>query len=353
MPYGPESEPPDPRDSSPEPEVSVVIPTHNRRDLLKLALHTALWQQDVNLEVIVVDDGSTDDTATVVAGVEDPRVRLIRHEESQGVSAARNRGIAEARGEWIAFLDDDDLWAPDKLSSQLEAARSGHAIWAYVGSVNIDGSQRVHGGSPPIPPEQLAALLPRWNPMPGGCSNVLVRTDVVRDLVGFDIALRILADWDLWLRVLSVGVPAFASRPLMAYRIHPANMSSDTEGMLAELEVMERHHGSTFDRAGFSRYMARRSLQMGKRREALRLLLRAAAYGSTGDLLRRLPGDVGSVIGGYLGAVRGRLGLPPSRRVVRRQRRAEVDDPNRSWKAEARRWLAAVPTQGALVDPGD
>ena len=108
-------------------DVSVVVPTRNRSALLALTLHSVFRQQDVDLEVIVVDDASADDTAAVLRTIADPRLRLIRHETSQGVSAARNRGAAQARGEWIAFLDDDDLWAPAKLALQLRAARASGA----------------------------------------------------------------------------------------------------------------------------------------------------------------------------------------------------------------------------------
>ena len=97
----------------------MVVPTHNRSRLLTTTLRSVLWQHDVDLEVIVVDDGSTDDTAQVVAGLGDPRIRRVHHPTPQGVSAARNRGIAEATSDWVAFVDDDDLWAPDKLTRQL------------------------------------------------------------------------------------------------------------------------------------------------------------------------------------------------------------------------------------------
>ena len=87
----------------------MVIPTHNRMGLLSLTLRTALWQQSVDLEVIVVDDGSTDDTRRVIHDIEDDRIRVVGHDEARGVSMARNSGIEAARGPWIAFLDDDDL----------------------------------------------------------------------------------------------------------------------------------------------------------------------------------------------------------------------------------------------------
>ena len=94
------------------PEVTVVVPTRNRASMLEQALRSVAGQRDVDLEAVVVDDGSTDDTQAVIAAMGDRRLRLIRHQRPQGVSTARNRGVADARGHWVAFLDDDDLWAP-------------------------------------------------------------------------------------------------------------------------------------------------------------------------------------------------------------------------------------------------
>src|SRR6476620_10544907 len=99
------------------PLVSVVVPNHNRARLLSRTLQSILAQQMGDLEVAVVDNGSTADTASVAAAA-DPRVVVLRNEAPAGVSAARNRGIAAARGAWLAFCDDDDLWSPEKLAHQ-------------------------------------------------------------------------------------------------------------------------------------------------------------------------------------------------------------------------------------------
>jgi glycosyltransferase involved in cell wall biosynthesis len=114
-------------------DVSVVLPTRNRRALLAATLRTVFRQRDVSLEVIVVDEGSTDDTPAMLAALPDARVRVLRHETPRGVSVARNHGATEARGEWLAFLDDDDLWAPDKLSRQVQAAVGGGGGWGGAG----------------------------------------------------------------------------------------------------------------------------------------------------------------------------------------------------------------------------
>src|SRR5918995_1163359 len=110
------------------PLVTVVVPTRNRPRLLQRTLQSILAQQALaDLEVIVVDDGSWPNGAPEPAT--DARVRVVRHQTRAGVAAARNRGIALARGRWIAFCDDDDVWAPDKLVRQLEVARTTGASW--------------------------------------------------------------------------------------------------------------------------------------------------------------------------------------------------------------------------------
>ena len=146
-----------------------------------------LSQQQVELEVIVIDEASTDDTAALLATLGDARVRVIHHDRPRGVSAARNRGASEAHGEWLAFVDDDDLWAPDKLVRQIHAAQVSGRDWAYAGSVNIGDRGQVVYGRPPLPPEEVVAALPRYNAIPGGGSNVVVRRTTWMEVGPFEI----------------------------------------------------------------------------------------------------------------------------------------------------------------------
>jgi glycosyltransferase involved in cell wall biosynthesis len=257
------------------PQVSVVLPTHNRPRMLALTLHSVLWQEEVELEVVVVDDGSRDDVRGVVDRVGDARARVFRHERPLGVSAARNRGVAEARGRWIAFLDDDDLWAPDKLLAQLQSADEEGRRWAYVGAVNVTEDLRVLGGAPPSSPDEIARRLPQANLIPGGCSGVVVRGDLLPTMP-FDGSYRHFADWDLWIRLASVDQPAGVTRPLVGYRIHGANASLDTVGMIAELDVIEQRYSGPVDRARFYRHVARVSQRARLRGNAVRYYVHAA-----------------------------------------------------------------------------
>jgi glycosyltransferase involved in cell wall biosynthesis len=305
-----------------DPEVTVVVPTHNRSGLLALTLRSVLWQRHVDLEVVVVDDGSTDDTAQVVAGLGDPRVRRVHHHTPQGVSAARNRGIAEAGGGWVAFVDDDDLWAPEKLARQLQAARDTGRAWAYAGAVSVDIDQRLIGGTPPIPPEGVIARLPRWNPMPGGCSNVIASNALLQATGPFDRQLVNLADWDMWIRMArAAGRPAWVRGPLVGYRLHGGNRSLDTALILREARMIERRYGTALDWGGIYRYLAWLCVRSGRRREGLRHFAQAAARGQA----RAVAMDIA-------GLLRDRLPVPPRPRP----------DGHRDWGVEAEAWLASL-----------
>jgi glycosyltransferase involved in cell wall biosynthesis len=318
------------------PEVSVVIPTHNRKALLALSLRSALRQRDSDLEVVVVDDGSTDGSAEAVERLGDERVYTVRNDPAQGVSVARNRGIHLSRGGWIAFLDDDDLWAPEKLSAQLEVARQTGRGWAYVGSANFSDALKAVGGAPPPSPEEVMARLPVMNSVPGGCSGVIVERATLAASGGFDPGLRPLADWDMWIRIARHGPPACVARPLVGYRVHSGNMSLDLQLMLWELAMVERRYGVRGDRAAFYRHLARLCLRAGRTARALAYFGKAAMRESAylrGDF--RL--DTAEILRARIRALRrdgtvagnGGAGAPENDRY----------EPFAAWRREAQEWL--------------
>jgi glycosyltransferase involved in cell wall biosynthesis len=316
-------------------EISVVIPTWNRSQLLRLALRSVLWQRDVELEVIVVDDGSTDDTSEVVGALGEPRIRLIRQNDPGGVSSARNQGADEATGEWLAFLDDDDVWAPDKLTRQLSAAQADGRAWVYTGWVTIDERLQVMAGRAPPSPEEVAKLLYQRNAIPTGGSNVMVHREAFELAGGFDTELTNGEDWELWIRLAAQGPPACVSDPLMAYRIHPGMASLDTGAMWSGVDLIERRHRTTVDRGSIERWIAESCLRNGQRTEALKYLARAAIHG-----------DARGVAGDLLGALGRRLDRRLGRPLKTFQR---MSDPE--WAARAQHWLdelAIPPTSPVL-----
>jgi glycosyltransferase involved in cell wall biosynthesis len=222
--------------------VSVVIPVFNGSRYLAEAVRSVLDQTYPRVEVVAVDDGSTDDSPRVLAGFGE-RVRVIRQANS-GVAAARNTGMSNARGEFVAFLDQDDYWRPEKLARQVDRFRAS----GRVGLVHTDfGFRRGDHESLDNPhPAGLMVgdcfeLLLLGNPLCN--SSVLVRKSVI-DAVG-PCDLRILGntvqDYDLWLRVARVSRFDFVASPLTFFRLHEGQGHRDRRGMLSEeLDVLLR-----------------------------------------------------------------------------------------------------------------
>jgi glycosyltransferase involved in cell wall biosynthesis len=296
-----------------ELEVSVVIPTLNRWPLLeRRALPSALAQEDVEFEVVVVDDGSTDQTPARLAEVADRRLRVVRHESRRGLAAARNTGVAAARSDWVAFLDDDDLWAPRKLRRQLDAAVTQGADWGYVRAIAVDEAGRVVELDPLPSSTEVASLLLRGNFVPGGGSAVMARTDLVQRVGGFDTELRFFEDWDLWLRLAAKGPPAVCADVLVARLEHGGNMLfRDRPDIMSDLERLLGKHVEVTDRRrlGLAQWVAAEHRRAGRRWTAASLYLRAAArYRSPGNLaaaIGALFGDPGIRLARRLLALRG------------------------------------------------
>jgi glycosyltransferase involved in cell wall biosynthesis len=180
---------------------SIIVIVYNGEQYIERAVQSALGQTVADIEVIVVDDGSSDGSADRVGRIKDSRLRLVR-QSNQGPSAARNTGIREAKSDWIAFLDCDDWWTPDKLEHQLAtAARGTNVALVYSGATTLleDGSVL----SEAIPRLRGAVLkeLLLGNHITGSSSSVLIRRDVLSELGGFRTDIHYGEDWDLWLRI--------------------------------------------------------------------------------------------------------------------------------------------------------
>ncbi|MDP9403703.1 MAG: glycosyltransferase [Actinomycetota bacterium] len=324
-----------------QPTVSVVIPTRNRRELLARTLGTVLDQRDVDLEVVIVDDGSTDRTAAYLEGLSDERVRVLRHAVSRGVCQSRNVGLAAARGAWVAFTDDDDLWGPTRLAELLAATQANpDAGWACSGVISVNQRlEPVLGSHPPIPEDVVRRLL-SFNCVPGGGSGVLARTDLVRLVGGFDVQLRNLADWDLWIRLALAAPLVTVPDPLLAYVRHDGNMSTDLRGIDEEwdrvtqkYEGARRRLGVEVDATRFLRWTAGGSLMSGDRRSTARKHLRIA----------RREGDLKAL-------ARAAVVLAWPSLMVRRRARAREESLPPGWLADATTWL--IPLRAASkLDP--
>jgi glycosyltransferase involved in cell wall biosynthesis len=225
------------------PSVSVIIPTYNHRDYIVRSLESVFSQTFDDHEVIVVNDGSPDDTAEVLAPyVRAGRIRYIE-QPNAGQAAARNRGIREAAGAFVAFLDDDDLWPPDKLAWQVSYLASRPTAGAVGGAVDIidEAGERLDAPALPMLGEIAPRDLFRGSPFlsPG---QTLIRTDLLRSLGGLDERIWGADDFDLWFRIAERSTLLACPRLALHYRLHPANASKDATRMFANVLRVIRTH---------------------------------------------------------------------------------------------------------------
>jgi glycosyltransferase involved in cell wall biosynthesis len=212
--------------------VTAVIPTYNCAHLLGRAIESVLAQTRPLNELIVVDDGSKDETQEVVAGF-GKDVRYI-FQENRGVAAARNRGVAEAKSEWIAFLDSDDEWLPQKIELQEVVARCHLESVLIYSSYYIQtgpGNRRL--GRVPTS-DRIWPLLRVQNPL--ATPTVLLRRDLFLDLGGFDAKLHRCEDWDLWVRARLSGPFADVQAPTTVCHVSEHGLTRDTHQMLGDFE---------------------------------------------------------------------------------------------------------------------
>jgi glycosyltransferase involved in cell wall biosynthesis len=220
----------------PEPLVSVIIPNFNYAGYLREAIDSALEQTYPNTEVVVVDDGSTDDSKAVLASYGD-RIKRIE-QTNQGVSAARNNGVLASSGEYIAFLDADDIWLPQKIQRQVDTfVRQRDLGLVHVGVVDIDAEgaedeTHLDGLDGRVAKDMLLLSGPV---ILGGGSGVMTRREVFQQVGGFDTKLATSADWDLYFRICRLYDVAFVGEVLLKYRYHGSNMHSNIRRMETEM----------------------------------------------------------------------------------------------------------------------
>jgi glycosyltransferase involved in cell wall biosynthesis len=266
------------------PRVSVIIPTYNRAGLLSTAIDSVLAQTYANLEVIVVDDGSTDGTSEVVGGYADPRVVGVHVEHTGVLGAVRNAGLARAGGEWVAFLDSDDAWLPEKLDRQAtELERRPEVGLVCTNAEIVDGRDALTGA--PFVDPGLRADGHVFERLVGSnfviVSTVLARRALV-ERVGRFAEMPLLhgvEDYDLWLRLALVTEFVYIPSALALYRKHPGSMNQDADlarHWRALLCIMDRTQKELQGRAD-----GRASLRAVSRRRETLLIHLAEAEGHT------------------------------------------------------------------------
>lgn len=222
------------------PRVSVVIPAYNAERTVGQAIESVLAQREPDLQVTVIDDGSSDATAAVAASY-GPPVECVRTENC-GVSQARNEGIRRARGEFVALLDADDLWEPDKLELQLlELESRPDAGVCTTGSLRVDERLEPLGVVRAEDPDDACAALLLGSMVLGPVSSPLLRRQLIEQVGGFDPTFSQCADWDYFIRLSRRTAFAVIPDPLVRYRIGDESMSRD-------IGLLERDTFAVLDR---------------------------------------------------------------------------------------------------------
>ena len=231
-----------------EPRVSIIIPTFNRAGTITKSIESVLRQSFSDFELIIVDDGSRDNTEDVVNSLADDRIRYIRQETNSGGSAARNVGIHEARASLVAFQDSDDVWMPDKLSSQL-AALDDPALspgLVYSGFLHIRGEKTTY-----LPGSRIAQkdgwihdqlLLGNFI----STQTVLVKREFLEQVGLFDESLPRLQDWDLFLRLSKSCKFKCIDEPLVKAYYSTDSISSNNLSLLESLEIIHGKYQKDF-----------------------------------------------------------------------------------------------------------
>ncbi len=205
--------------------ISVVIPTHNRSDLIQRAVKSATNQTYNDIEVIVVSDGCTDNTKEVVEVLiqEDKRIKFMEYAPAKGGNVARNMGIAAAKGDYVAFLDDDDEWFIDKLEKQMDVFNMDAEIGlVYTGIKAIYIKEQVSYISRPIYSGDLSRIILLDNYI-GTTSTVIMKSELLNSCGVFDNSFGAMQDYDLWTRICQKTKVGVVSEPLINYYNYPGN----------------------------------------------------------------------------------------------------------------------------------
>jgi glycosyltransferase involved in cell wall biosynthesis len=218
-------------------KVSVVIPVYNAEAYLEQTLESVFAQTYPNIEIVIVDDGSKDGSIALLEKYAD-RVRLVRQANS-GAAAARNHGVQEASGVWIAFLDADDIWAPDKIEHQLRVC--GNYAWSHTDSIFLGGVNDGRKDSGFTKKHQGQVLREVMCENFIGTSTLMIRREIFLNSGGFDESFRSIHDWELWTRLASKHALGYVDAPLLTYRVHSVSVSRNTRKTLPNhIRVIEK-----------------------------------------------------------------------------------------------------------------
>ena len=233
------------------PEVSIIVPTFNRAHCIERSITSLLKQVYQNFEVIVVDDGSTDQTPQIISQISDQRIQYIQHPENRGANAARNTGIRLARGKYVAFQDSDDEWLPDKLRVQLNALK----VAGKKARVTFSSFWRITGEKKMLIPKagrRMQPCLKNWHKdlLEGNfitTQALLVKRHMLYEAGLFDETLPSFQDWEFVLRLSKLTPFLYINQPLFRAYIGADSISENKGLYYQSIEQIMQKHQESFD----------------------------------------------------------------------------------------------------------
>ena len=262
-------------------KVDVIIPTYNRSEFLRSAITSVLNQTFQDFEIIVVDDCSEDDTPNVIKHFRNHKIRSIRHGMNQGEGRARNTGVLNSNAEYVAFLDDDDEWVPEKLAIQIETMRKASdqtgVVYGTILRKSGDSEERLPRECAKKSGRVLHSLL-EGNLV--GTPVAMVKGELLRKVGGFDTSLRSIEDWDLFLRLSEVCDFEFIDRVLCVSTELRDSVNASTDRWIDSLAKFLEKHKALYARnrralMGFYLEIGRVHLRRGEGRKGKEFVKKA------------------------------------------------------------------------------
>lgn len=304
-------------------DITVIVPSLGTRNELTARTLRSIAGQDLSAAIILVDASGEDKVPDVWPSVEAGLVRVERADRLLSAGEARQLGSDRATTRWIAYCDDDDLWAPSKLRRQMAALSASGLRWSTTNAVRFAPGPRLLDLEQLPEPWTMANLRQR-NCIPGGGSGVVVEASAIWEVGGWSTDLTNAEDWDMWLRLATLGPPSHVAEPLVAYRVHPGNKSGMTPKLLASIQTISRRHGLHQQDQTVERWMVDRCLDVGD----------AGGASDLASLLDVPRGDVRARLSRFIIRVAPRIAVRRRRRRQSRHVREALGDTPAWMRAE-------------------
>ena len=225
------------------PAVSIIIPTYNRADLISKSINSVLNQTFKDFEIVIVDDGSTDDTENIIEGFNDSRIKYIKNEKNIGAAAARNIGIKAARGKYIAFQDSDDEWLPEKLEKQVKVlitCQENNVV--YTGFWRIKDNKKIYVPLSRVKQKEGSIYKELLKGNFISTQTILLKKECFEKAGMFDENLPRFQDWDLVLRLAKYYNFKFIDEPLALCYFTSKSISTDSNALLKAFKIIKEKH---------------------------------------------------------------------------------------------------------------